>query len=57
MPFVPNHMVGTEHGRTHDWFFSVPSIIVIEVAKIYYFNNNSWGNSMIVVEGTEKDRV
>ena len=43
MPFVPNHMVGAGHGRTHDRFFSVPSIIFIEVAKI--------NTSITIVEG------
>ena len=46
MPFVPNHMVGTGHGRTHDRFFSVPSTIVIEVAK-----TNINFTSITIVEG------
>ena len=55
MPFVPNHVVGSWHDRTHHRFFSVPSTIVIEVninftivegtlmtfVEGIYFNDNS----------------
>ena len=49
MPFVPNHMVGFWHDRTHHRFFSIPSTIVIEV--------NINFTSMTVVEGTEKKSI